>query len=127
MWNRSLPQDIRDRWDIRLHLNYTLKMKNGSLISLFAVAFKLKLQLPFHVDRKLLEGEKFCANRRNSCQSRQSIRKHYEILMKSAKKYMLSYSKYSAIFSSAFQRFLNAGFIRKQKHMNRYFQCSHIS
>lgn len=35
--------------DIRLHLNYTLKIKNDSVISLFDVELKLKVQVPFQM------------------------------------------------------------------------------
>lgn len=35
--------------DIRLHLNYTLKIKNDSVIGLFDVELKLKLQVPFQM------------------------------------------------------------------------------
>lgn len=40
-----------------LRLNYSLKIKNNSLINLFDVAFKLKATAS-NVDSELLEGEK---------------------------------------------------------------------
>jgi len=53
--------------DISMHLNYTLKLKNDSVISLFDVAFELKLQLPFQMlIGNCWRGRNFFTNSRNT-------------------------------------------------------------